>query len=137
MRTSSSDGSADGLALVASQIVHDHNVAGGERGDEELLDVGGEAFAVDRTIDHQRGIDPVMTQGREEGQGAPMAVRYFGDQLVASRCPAAQACHVGLGPCFIDEHEPARIKPALICLPAHALARDVPSILLGCEQRFF
>ena len=133
MCAGASDGSADGLALVAAQIVHDHDVAGRERWHEELLDIGGEAFAVDRTIDHQWSIDPIMPQGCKEGQGAPMAVRDFGDQPVTSLRPAAQACHVGLGPCFVDEHEPAWIKPALMCFPTQALARYVPPILLGCD----
>jgi hypothetical protein len=44
----------------ASTHVHDDDVAGPERRHEELLDIGFEAFAVDRPIQDARGIDPVV-----------------------------------------------------------------------------
>ncbi len=57
------DGAADGLAFVAAEIVHDDDVAGLERRDEELLDIGAEALAVDRPVEDAGRIDPVAAQG--------------------------------------------------------------------------
>jgi len=39
------DGASDGLSLVTAEIVDDDNVAGSERLNQHLLDVGEEAFA--------------------------------------------------------------------------------------------
>ena len=47
MRAGFSDGLAHGAAFVASEIVHDHDIAALERGDEHLLDIGREPLAVD------------------------------------------------------------------------------------------
>lgn len=59
-RSDSTDGPAHGVTLVAAEIVHDDDVAGLERRHEELLDIGFEAFAVDRSIKDARGVDPVV-----------------------------------------------------------------------------
>ena len=50
---------AQGRRFVAAEIVHDDNVAGLEDRQELLLDVGAEAFAVDRPVEHARGCEPV------------------------------------------------------------------------------
>ena len=68
------DGAADGLALVGAEVVHDDDVSGRECGDEELLDPGGEADAVDGAVEDAGGVDPVVSEGGEESEGAPAAV---------------------------------------------------------------
>ena len=40
-----------GLAFVAAEIVHDDDVAGAQGRQEELLDIGAKAGAVDRAVD--------------------------------------------------------------------------------------
>jgi hypothetical protein len=40
--------------LVASQVVHDDDVSGPQRGSEALLDVSSEDLPVDRPVDYQR-----------------------------------------------------------------------------------
>jgi hypothetical protein len=76
-------GPAHRMALVAAEIVHDDNVAGLERRHEELLDIGFEAFSVDRSIKDAKRVDPVVPQGRKECERLPMPVR----RLSARRCP--------------------------------------------------
>src|SRR6516225_9699539 len=52
--------------------------------------------------------------------------------------PIYSSCrHVGLDPGFIDKHEPSRGDPALIGLPARALAGHIRSYLLLGQQGFF
>ena len=41
----------DGLTFVIAKFVDDDDVAGFELGNENLFDVGQEAFAVDRPVD--------------------------------------------------------------------------------------
>jgi len=132
-----SDSLADGLALVAAEIVHHHEIAWLEDGNEDLLDIGEEGFAVDRSVNDARSLEAVMAECRQEGERAPAAMRRLGDQLVAARSPAAQWRHVGLGPGLVDEDEATRIDPSLILPPLLTPSHDRGSILLACEQRFF
>ena len=131
------DGLAHGLTLVAAQIVHDYDVAGRERGYEELLHISGEELAVDRPIEHAGSIDPVVSQRRHEGQRLPLAKRGLGDQLGSTLRPASDRRHVGLGPGLVDEDQPPGIKPTLILLPLRPPPGDLRTILLAGEQAFF
>jgi len=122
---------------MATQIVHDDDVAGRECRYEELLDIGSKAHAVDRTVQHARGIDPVVAECGKEGERPPLAERGMGNQLLAARRPAPDRCHVGLGPGFINEDQPPGVKPSLIFLPLLASSCHLrPGLLLG-EQAFF
>ena len=131
------DGATDGLSLVAAEVVHDDDVAGFKRRHENLLDISKEALAVDRAVENEGGVDPVVSQRCEEGQRSPVPMRHLGEQLVSSRSPAAKARHVGLGPGLVDDDQPRWIKPALMHLPAQAPSCDVGAILFGGEQSFF
>ena len=131
------DGAPYGFALVASEIVDDHDVAGLERGHQYLLDISEEALAVDRTIDDAGGIDPVATQRGKEGQCSPATLGDFRDQsLTAWRTPV-RARHVGLGPGLIDEDQAGWVKLALIALPLGPSSCHVGTILLAGAQAFF
>jgi hypothetical protein len=65
--TDGADQLTDGTAFVAAEIVHDDNVTGGQGGQQELLDIGAEAGAVDRPVDDAGRRDAVAAQGRQEG----------------------------------------------------------------------
>src|ERR1700733_7107397 len=58
----SSDGLPHLLPLVGAEIVEDHSVARLEGRDEELLDIGAEAFAVDRAVEQAGRIDAVIAK---------------------------------------------------------------------------
>ena len=137
VRADSTDGSAHGVALVATEIVHDYDVAGLQRRYEELLDIGFEAFAVDRSIKDARRVDPVVPQGRKECEGLPMPVRRLSAQALPFRPPAVGTDHIGLGPSLIDEDEAGGINLSLMPFPACPSARDVGPVLLAGQQRFF
>lgn len=122
---------------MAGEVVHDHDIAGRERGHEELLDIIEEARPVDRLIQNAGGIDPVTAQGGEEGHRFPVAIRHFGVKPLALGCPATQRCHVGLGPGLVNEHEPSGIKPPLILLPLLAPPCHLGPELFGGQHAFF
>ena len=65
---------------MGAQIVHDDDIAGGQGRNQELLDIGGEGPAVDRSVDDARRGDGITSQGGEEGAGRPMPARYRGNQ---------------------------------------------------------
>ena len=125
------------LAPVAAEIVHDDDVAGPQRGQQNLLDIGGEAFAVDRAFEQPGRGDPVVAQRGQEGHGPPAAVRDLGDQAAAARRPAAQRRHVGPGPGLVDEDQAGRINAVLVLDPLRPPARDVRTVLFASHQRFF
>lgn len=127
----------DGGRFVGAEIVHDDDVAGFEHGDKLLLDIGAEALAVDRPVEHARCREPVAAQRAEEGPGAPVAVRGEAAQALALLPPATQGGHVGLDPRLIDEHQPPWIEIGLKGPPAPSPPRDVGAGLLKGEQRFF
>ena len=60
-----------GLSLVRAEIVEDHDVAGLEGRDEELLDIGAKAFAVDWAVEQTRRVDTVIAQSGKKGRGCP------------------------------------------------------------------
>jgi hypothetical protein len=59
---------------VTAEIVDDDNVAGLERWHHHLLDIGQEAFAIDRSVDHARSVDAIMAQRGKEGERPPAAM---------------------------------------------------------------
>ena len=122
---------------MAAEIVHDHDVAWAEAWHQDLLDVGEEAFAVDRAIEDARCCDLADPQGGEEGQGLPVAMGNPRLEPLAAPAPAAQGSHVGLDPCFVDEHQPRGLDACLDPVPPKALAGNVrPFRLLGVKAFF-
>ena len=107
------DGVTDGCGFMAAQIVHDHDVAGLQGRQQLLLDIGAEAFTVDRTVEDAWRGEFVATQRPQEGQGSPMAMRGEATQAPSPWAPAAKRGHVGLDPRLIDEDQaPDRGDPA-------------------------
>ena len=131
------DGAAHGLAFVAAEIVHDHDIARCERRHEELLDPGEEALAIDGAVDDARRIDAIVAQGGNEGQRAPATVRHLGVKTLPAKTAAVGPGHVGFGPRLVDEDEARRIKPALVLSPLRPPPRDPWTILLAGEHGFF
>jgi hypothetical protein len=119
---------------VGAEVVEDDDVAWLEGGDEELLDIGAKALAVDRAVEQAGRVEAVVAQRGEEGRGFPMAVRNLGDQALAARRPAVAARHVGLGPGLVDEDQARRIDAALTGAPARAMAAYVRARLLAGDE---
>lgn len=68
MRRGFADRLADGLAFVAAQIVEHDDIAGRQRREQGLLDIGPERFAIDRLVEHDRSGDPVVAECCDEGR---------------------------------------------------------------------
>ena len=61
----SPDGAAHRLALVATEIVEDDDVARLQRWNQNLIDIGPEALAVDWTIENPWGLDTITDRPRD------------------------------------------------------------------------
>jgi hypothetical protein len=68
--------------------IGDHDVARLKRRDEELFDIGVEAFAVDEPVDEAGRVDAIVAQRGEESRSLPAAMRNLVDQALALRRPA-------------------------------------------------
>jgi hypothetical protein len=102
-----------------------------------LMDIGAEAFTVDRAVEDAWRGEFVAAQGAQEGQGSPMAMRGKAAQALSPWPPAAKRGHVGLDPRLVDEDQTRRIEAPLPRSPAPTPPRDVGPRLLKSEQRFF
>lgn len=82
------------------------------------FNVGGERFAIHRAVDHPGCDEAVASQPSDEGLGMPFAERRISLQPFSAQRPPAQAAHVGLHRCFIDEDEAARLTAHRRLAPA-------------------
>jgi hypothetical protein len=135
--TRTSDEGPHSGAFMAAKIVHDDDVAGPEAWEKDLLDIGLEQVAIDRTVEYARCGNAIAAQSSEEGHGFPVPLRHIGLQPFAFATPAADRRHVGLGPGFIDEDQPGGINHGLIFLPPVASPGDVRSLLFAGVICFF
>jgi hypothetical protein len=104
---------AQGSRLVAAEIVHDDDVARPKLRNENLLNIGAEAFAVDGTIEQARCGETVAAQGAKERQCPPVAVWREAAHPLAFWPPSAQWGHVGLDPGLIDKDQASGIELGL------------------------
>lgn len=137
MSADGTDDVADDLGFVRAEIIHDDDVASFEGWRQNLLDIGLEAFAVDRPVEHEWRGNPVVPERGEEGHGLPVAMRHLGIQRFATALPAVGPGHVGLRPGLIDEDQAVRADPRLIFLPPGPPPGDVWPVLLGGVNGFF
>ena len=137
LRPGSADDLPHVLPLVATEIVHDHDLVGLQGRSEDLLDVSPEARAVDRAVEDPWSVDAVVAQRRYEGQGFPLTVRNLGFEPLAARCPTPQRRHVGLRPGLIQKHQAPGIDAALILGPLRPPPRYVGTILFAGDHGFF
>ena len=108
-----SDQAAQGRRLVATEIVHDDDVARLELRNENLLNVGAEAFAVDWTVEQARCSEAVTAQGAKECQRPPMTMWREAAHALAFWPPSAQWGHVGLDPGLVDKDQVSGIEVGL------------------------
>ena len=125
------------MVCAATEIIEDDDVARLQRWNQNLIDIGPEALAVDWTIENPWGLNTITSQGGEEGHCLPVTVWDLCREPPAPRAPASDWSHVGLDPGFVDEDETGGINPHLIFFPARAATRHAGAILLGRQHAFF
>jgi hypothetical protein len=123
--------------LVGGEVVEHHHVTPGQNRREELPHVGEEGLAGHGTVQNQWRDEAGAAQARDEGGGAPVAVRRGIDQALASWAPAVAPDHVRGRAGFIQEHEAPGVHVALPDPPVAAILGDVSSVLLGRPQLLF
>jgi len=107
------DQAAQSSRLVATEIVHDDDIARLKLRDENLLNIGAEAFAVDWAVEQARRGEAVAAQGTKESQRPPVAVWRETPHPLAFWPPSAQWGHVGLDPGLVDKDQASGIELGL------------------------
>jgi hypothetical protein len=123
--------------LVAREVVHDHDVARPELGNEDVLDIGLEGVAVDRPREHEGCDHAAQAQRGDDGRGFPVAVRHTDAQALAAPGTAMGAGHVGLRPGLVDEHQALGVEVGLGIEPGLPPRQDVGTILLAGVRGLF
>src|SRR3979490_740100 len=122
---------------MAAEIVHDDDIAGSKRGDQDLFDIGSEGLAIDWGAEKPRRLDPAVAHCPQERSSLPGTMRALADQTLAARPPASQRGHVGLGPGFVDEDQTLRFDAILILSPLRPPPCDVRTVALASHYGFF
>ena len=131
------DGFSHASDLMNRDIVHEHNVAAFQSWSQKLFDISPERFAVHCPFEHERRLDTVVAQRRDERRGFPVTVQHLLDQPLAARRAAVETGDSAGYAGFIDEDEPFWIKPRLPPAQGDTPGGDVRPILLGGVQAFF
>ena len=76
-------------------------------------------------------------QSGKEREGTPAPVGSEALEALAFDAPAADRCHVGLDPGFVDEDQAFWIEMTDRPLPAGATTHDVGAMLLTGKRGFF
>ena len=71
---------AHGRELVGGEVVHDDDVAGGQRRSEDLLDVGSQGHAIHGAVDRAGRRQTAQAQAGDEGGRLPMPMRHVTHQ---------------------------------------------------------
>ena len=128
---------ADGQALVARQVVHDDDVAGGERRHQDLLDVREEACAINRAIKDGRGGEARHAQRREKRRRVPAPIgRVVGHPRPVQPATIA-ANQIRPDATFIEKDEAGGIEGGRRRVPGDPGEDDVSAIVFRRAYRFF
>jgi hypothetical protein len=102
-----------------------------QRRDERLLDIGKEAVAVDRAVEHTRCGDFVGTQSGHECYRLPMAPGHVGHEALTARATAITSRHIGRRAGFVDEDQAFRVQVDLAGKPRMTSRGDIWPLLFG------
>ena len=127
----------DAIDVMRGQVVGDDDVAGGQRGDQDLFDVGEKTVAVHRAIDDAGRGQPSHTQAGDKGARLPARERRMIADAVAARATAVPAQEIRRDAGFIEKDEARRVPRRRRGLPLLPRGGDVGPVVFGRAHRFF
>jgi hypothetical protein len=123
--------------LVHRQVVEHDDVAGAQRGDQDLFDVREECRIVDGPIEHSGRGEPVEAQARNDRVRLPMAARRMVMQPRPAGAAAIPPQQVGGDAALIEKDVLSYIAQRLQVLPLAARRGDVRTPLFVRVYGFF
>ena len=127
----------DAVDVMRREVIGDHDVAGRERGDEDLGDVGEKAVAVHRAVDHPRRGQPGDAQTGDKGAGLPPRHGRVVADPVAAWAAAIPPQQVRGDTSFIKKDEARGVPGRRRGLPLVPRGGDVGPVVFGRAYRFF
>ena len=131
------DQTLDAVDVMCGEVVGDDDVAGRERGDQDLFDVGEKTVAVHRALDDAWRRQSGHTQPGDKGAGLPPG---HGRVIADARAPRAASVpaqeirrHAG----FIEKDQARRVPRRRRGLPLLPRGGDVGPVVFGRAHRFF
>jgi hypothetical protein len=127
----------DARLLVQGEIVEDHDVAGTQRRDEHLFDVGEEGGIVQRPVEDGWRVEPITAQGGHYGLGLPMPARRVVAQPYPARTASIPAEEIRGDARFVDEDVARGVVQRQRGAPAAPGGRDIrPALFIGVNGFF-
>jgi hypothetical protein len=123
--------------FVHREVIENDDVAGAERRDEHLLDVGEKRGIIDRPVEDGGRRQPLDAQRGHDRVRLPMAVGRVIAEPEPARTAAVAAQQIGRDAGFIDEDVAARIVQAQRVLPVPPARGDISATLFVGEYGFF
>ena len=131
------DRHADRGLFVRRQIVEHDDIAGAQRGHEDLIDVRAERRVIDRSVEHGRCPELGGAECRHDGVRLPVAARRVIRGAGASRAARISPQQVSGHARFVDEHILRRILRGHPGGPLPAGGNHIRSTLFGGVHGFF
>ena len=131
------DGSADRRLFMHREVIEHHDVAGAQRGDQDLFDVSAEGRIVDRSVEDCRRAQPLEPQRGDHRVRLPMAAGGVIVQPDAAQTAAIPSQQVGRHATFIEKHVLAHVAQRLPGVPLSPCRGDIRPALLVGVYRFF
>ena len=123
--------------LVTGKVVHHDDVAGAQFRNQHLFVVSLKCDAVDRPGEDEGRDHAVQGKCTDERRRVPVPIRRPHAQTLIAPTSPMGAGHIGLHPCFVDQHEAGRIQVRLGVEPGPAFAQDIGSVLLSSMPSLF
>jgi len=123
--------------FVRGEVVQDDDIAGAQRGDEDLVDVRGECGVVDRAVKHGGRRESVRSKRGDHRVGLPVAARRVITETRADGTSAVAAQQIRRHAAFIEKQIVAGIAERLPGPPLPARGGNVRPALFVGVYRFF
>jgi len=122
---------------MRGEVVGDDDVAGRQRGDQDLFDVGEKTVTIHRAVDDAGRGQAVQTEAGDKGARLPARERRMIADAGAARAPAVPAQEIRRDAGFIEKDEARRVPRRRRRLPVLARGGDVGPVVFGRAYRFF
>ena len=136
-RASGGDQLLDAVDVMRGEVVGDDDVARGERGDQDLFDVGEKTVAIHRAIDDARRGEPGDPQARDKGARLPARERRVIADAVAAWAAAVPTQQICRDAGFIEKDEARRVPRRRRRLPLLPCGGEVGPVVFGRAYCFF
>ena len=119
------------------EVIEHDDVAGAERRDQHLLDIGEKGGVVERAVEDGRGVQAIAAQRRDHRVGLPMAARRVIPQPQSAQAATVATHQVGRDARLVKEDVRARIVQRQRVVPLAARRGDIRAPLFVGVYRFF